>query len=329
MGDGVAGIVVQTGSDVDQLQAQSKSGGFKKGDWVFGFGFRSNEEKAHQEYALMPWYLLGKVPHNVDPKDAVTLPNNTVTAFNVISTDLKLEVPWPKPAGYTPKDKDAPILVWGAASSTGMFMVQVLHWLGYTNILCTASLQHDSTLKGLGARAVFDYRDSEVATKLVNAGKEARQAAGMATNGPAVPLIVDCIGSRDLSLMPLSKVAQSGTHVAVLLPVILRDSDPKSDELPEYSMDVASAVPWADGVIGEGVRTHFYLNNEMYKQKLQSEIIPELLSLGVLKPNPVRVVEGVTLLERAETALRLLRERAPRGERLVWRVSDLPEDTGL
>jgi hypothetical protein len=36
---------------------------------------------------------------------------------------------------------------------------------------------------------------------------------------------------------------------------------------------------------------------------------------------PYRVVEGATVLERAQNALDLLRERAVSGERLVWRVS--------
>ena len=62
--------------------------------------------------------------------------------------------------------------------------------------------------------------------------------------------------------------------------------------------------------------------NEFFKDHLQSEIVPSLLAEGVIKPNRRRVVEGATLLERAQNALDLLRRRDVSGEKLVWRVSD-------
>lgn len=58
------------------------------------------------------------------------------------------------------------------------------------------------------------------------------------------------------------------------------------------------------------------------KDHLQPEIIPALLEQGIVQPLKQRVVEGDTLLERAINALNLLRNRAPSGERLVWRVAD-------
>ena len=47
-----------------------------------------------------------------------------------------------------------------------------------------------------------------------------------------------------------------------------------------------------------------------------------MLAQGIIKPNKQRIVEGATLLARAQAALDLLRRRAPSGERLVWRVAD-------
>jgi hypothetical protein len=41
-----------------------------------------------------------------------------------------------------------------------------------------------------------------------------------------------------------------------------------------------------------------------------------------VRPNKHRIVEGNTLLERAENALKLLRNQAVSGERLVWRIAD-------
>lgn len=50
--------------------------------------------------------------------------------------------------------------------------------------------------------------------------------------------------------------------------------------------------------------------------------MPALLETGIVQPNRQRIVEGASMLERAQKALDLMRERAPSGERLVWRVTD-------
>jgi hypothetical protein len=50
--------------------------------------------------------------------------------------------------------------------------------------------------------------------------------------------------------------------------------------------------------------------------------MPAMLKNGAVKPNRIKLVEGKTLLERAENALDLLRQKVPSAERLVWRVSE-------
>lgn len=52
MGDGTAGTVVEVGSNITTLQL---------GDQVFGFTWREQKEKSHQEFVTVPGYLLGKV----------------------------------------------------------------------------------------------------------------------------------------------------------------------------------------------------------------------------------------------------------------------------
>jgi hypothetical protein len=64
------------------------------------------------------------------------------------------------------------------------------------------------------------------------------------------------------------------------------------------------------------------LQNEFFKNHLQSEIVPALLEQGVIQPNKTRVVEGSTFLERAQNALDLLKDQAVSGEKLVWRVAE-------
>jgi|SRR5690242_18614283 len=52
LGDGTAGTVVEVGPDVKSLNV---------GDKVFGFTWRTQVEKAHQEYVTVDEWLLAKV----------------------------------------------------------------------------------------------------------------------------------------------------------------------------------------------------------------------------------------------------------------------------
>jgi hypothetical protein len=119
-------------------------------------------------------------------------------------------------------------------------------------LFTTASSQNYSLLRSFGAREVFDYRQPDVTDQLLKAAKKS------ASTGPAIPFVLDCIGSKSASLAPIAKIAHSGSKVAALLPVIVRDVS--DTDAPEYSFDVRGSANWALGVIVSGVRTDFYLN---------------------------------------------------------------------
>jgi hypothetical protein len=50
-------------------------------------------------------------------------------------------------------------------------------------------------------------------------------------------------------------------------------------------------------------------------------MMPTLLKDGVVTPQKQRIVEGATLLERAQKAMDMLRRKEASMERLVWQVS--------
>jgi NADPH:quinone reductase-like Zn-dependent oxidoreductase len=140
----------------------------------------------------------------------------------------------------------------------------VLKYYGYNNIVATASAKHHSYIRELGASEVYDYRSPNVVDDLL------RSAPGNGT--PAFPLIVDCIGSQAGTLTSISKVAQSGSTVAVMLPVIIEHAS--KDRAPVYSMDAQNSVEWAASVNISGVRTHFYwkVNRSYAFQGLHDEV---------------------------------------------------------
>lgn len=188
-----------------------------------------------------------QLPEKFTLQQAVTLPNNFVTVFHSVTADLGLELPWPKPDAYAPAQKDTAILVWGGASSVGQFALQILNYYGYTSILTTASKRHHDKLRSLGAAHTFDYNDADVVDAILNAAHSEK----------GVPLILDCIGSLNGSITPISKLAKKGSKVAILLPLVVKDSTEM--DLPVYAMDVDKIVDWEEGVDARGVRTHFYL----------------------------------------------------------------------
>ena len=182
----------------------------------------------------------------------MTLPNNFVTVFHAVTVDLGLSLPWPRPAEYQPFHADDPILIWGGSASVGQYALQILSYYGYRNLIATASAPHHQLLQSYGAIKVFNYKNLDATAPILDFAKS------LGRPGPAIPFVLDCIGSKSGTLAPIAKIAKKGTKVAVLLPVIVRDA---SDTVaPEYSMDVQASADWAEGVIVSGVRTHFYLN---------------------------------------------------------------------
>lgn len=241
---GAAGTVVAVGPGGDLK-------GLKIGDEVAAFAFHGGKEANHQEYITIPAYLASKVPKGFTLQEAVTVNVNLVTVFHSATVDLELELPWPIPRGWKPKDAEKPILVWGASSSVGIFAVQVLRHWGYTNILAVASAKHHEYLRQSGATTCFDYQKGNVVDSILE------HVQGQPE--PKLPFILDCIGSVKGTLEPLTKLAGRGSKVAVMLPVIVKDAT--DEEEPEYEMDVTKCLPesWAEGVVLRGVRTHFYL----------------------------------------------------------------------
>ncbi|KAK4692377.1 hypothetical protein P7C71_g4812, partial [Lecanoromycetidae sp. Uapishka_2] len=306
LGDGLAGTITEIGPGTTRL---------KKGDKVFGFAHQGNAQKAHQKFACVPENVLAILPDGFTMQEAVTLPNNFVTVFHALTADLGLQLPWPKPEAWVPKDVDGKaigdetILIWGGSSSVGQFALQILRWYGFSNPIATASKRNHSLLRDYGANCVIDYNEPFVPAQI-----------SVAAGDKGVNLVLDCIGSQSGSLAPIAKIAEKGTKIAVLLPVIVRDAS--ETEAPEYAMDVESAADWQDGVEVRGVRTHFYQENAFFKEHLQPTIMPQMLAMGIVKPNRQRIVEGEMLLDRAQKAMDLLRKKEVSGERLVWRVAE-------
>lgn len=320
LGDGVAGTVLSVGPNAKL---------YKPGDKVFGFVWRNAREKAHQLYSVAPENLLGRVPEGKTMQESVVLGNNFVTVWHTFTKEFGFELPWNggMPKGRKPRNEEVQtenerkkwILVWGGSSSCGMYGIQVLKYYGYENVIAVAGGKHHETLKRYGAKVCFDYRGEKDVVD--------RVGEFIKNDGGEVGYVFDCIGSLDGSVRPVSKIAEAEScKVAILLPVIVKDA--ASGIMPEYTMDVLECADWKEGVLPSGVRTHFWMDNKFLAEKLQTQIMPWALATGVVEPNEQRIVAAPTLLERAQKALDMLREKQVSGGRLVWRVAE-KEDIGM
>jgi NADPH:quinone reductase-like Zn-dependent oxidoreductase len=302
LGDSVAGTVVAVGSSVQHL---------KVGDRVFGFVFHAQEEKGQQIYVTAPEHLFGKIPDEVSLAAASTIPTNFVTAFHALSEKLEIQLPWPCPQGFVSHNQEIPILIWGGGSSVGQFAVQILKNWGYKNVIVTASPKHEGKLKRYGAAHVIDYRSPNVVDsimELLNANKFSKAIR-----------VFDCVDSKFGSLLPISEIAiQAGSKVAAVLPVVI--NGPSDETGLQLSADVSKEADWVPGVEIHSIVSYSYEANAFLKDNLMSDILPTLLSQGAIEPNEQRVIEGNTLLERASTALDIMRSGTVSGERLVWKV---------
>ncbi|THH10406.1 hypothetical protein EW145_g1353 [Phellinidium pouzarii] len=298
LGYSAAGEIKSIGEGVSDL---------KEGDRVTSYTYPLSKNKASQEYVLIGRNLVAKVPGTFPLHAAASIPDNYVTAMFTLFglRNLALPIPPSFPALSPPPNADTPILVYGASSSSGQYLVQLLKLAGYTKILVTASPHNHSLLRDLGATQCFDYRSPELATDIL-----------MSTGGDKVPTVVDCISSRT-SIQAISSVIEKGTRIALLMPV--KDGDTLVNS-PDSEMHFG-IPPWTASLLKDAeilqVYTFKHQEEVFAKENYMQKILPKLLEDGLIRPNPVRLMNEGTLKERVEKGLDLLRKNKISGEKVV------------
>ena len=140
MGMSLAGVVAKVGTGVTK---------FTVGDRVYGgTGITLG---AHADYiALKESADLTKLPDDIPFRDAATLSFGGMTARFFLERKAKLK------SGES-------ILINGASGAVGVSMIQLAKYIGaHVTAVCSAS-NHDM-VRDLGADAVIDYHDTDIAT---------------------------------------------------------------------------------------------------------------------------------------------------------------------
>lgn len=293
LGGNVVGEILEVGAGVRKE--------LRVGSIIMGFQFALPDERPNQELVLVNQHNACLVPGNISLHEAATIPDSFVTAYHSLATELGVPLPLSFPSPAAPTNPGLCILIWGGASTSGMFAIQILRAAGYTNILSVSSARHFPLLASFGASATYDYASPDIARTL---------------SALDIDVALDCIGDEATTVRPIAAVVKHGARVGVLLPV--RKGGYGSTE--GVTMDID--VPFADGVRVAGIRTHFYQRNEDMKNLLQPKIMNQMVALGLVKPVPFRVMEGGSILERTEKMLEEYRSGNVRGEKILvdWRA---------
>ncbi|KAL8969026.1 MAG: hypothetical protein Q9183_002192 [Haloplaca sp. 2 TL-2023] len=211
LGSDVCGTVEAVGSNVTH---------FKKGDRVTGYAasITSNEpdDGAFQEYTLLNDNATAKIPDFMSFEEGSILPMAVATSGMGIFSNLAI----PKPTGA--QQQSGGFLVWGASSSVGSAAVQISSSLGFT-VYAVCSPRHHDKAREYGAKHVFDYKDTNVISNILNAAKETNDTVKIAfdaisENGSAeqVGSVLEQQGGGQMVMtLPLAESAKRPENVEI------------------------------------------------------------------------------------------------------------------
>ena len=162
LGEDVAGVVVKVGSNVSNaLTPGSRVLAFASSFYQNG----SPDHGAFQKQTLAGSERVAPLPDRLSFEEGAILPLAVLTALSAYTT-----LGIPIDTKYTPDDKQA-ILIWGGSSSVGSLAVQSAKIMGFT-VYATAGAQNLEYVKTLGAKAVFNYKASDVVSQIAQKAKE-------------------------------------------------------------------------------------------------------------------------------------------------------------
>lgn len=147
LGNDIAGIVVDTGSDVTN---------YKIGDAVFCMMDADPEPPrrgfakpgGYAEFAVTREDTLAPMPQNIDFLEAASIPLSALTAYQSLHHKVQIQ-------------RDDSVLINGASGGVGIFAVQIAKAMGL-QVTGVCSSKNTDKVKALGADSVVSYQDTPI-----------------------------------------------------------------------------------------------------------------------------------------------------------------------
>ncbi|KAI8826835.1 chaperonin 10-like protein [Fimicolochytrium jonesii] len=241
--------------EITKVGSKAAERGFKAGDKVFAL----TTGNAFGEYSTAEAIRTFKLPSNLSFEDGATFPTALSTAVYTLFADdgLKLARPNTHTRWFAPEY----VVIWGGATSVGMYAVQLASAAGY-NVIATASPKNHELVRSLGASHVVDYKRDDVVEEIK------KLTAGRARAG------LDLVGHGD-AIGKLSQVLRANADIpAKIVSITSPDFNSPEGISFKFIMGLAPAV-------GEFVA------------KVLDEEVLEYFVQGRLKVNKVTKLEGL------------------------------------
>ncbi|KAF2169756.1 hypothetical protein M409DRAFT_20171 [Zasmidium cellare ATCC 36951] len=291
-----AGTIVEVGSEVKKsLKAGDRIAGV-----CHGGNFSNPEDGAFAEYCVAKGDLLVKIPESLSFEDASTFPLGVSTVGQgLFQKALKLYLP------TDPTKNRETVLIYGGSTATGSLAIQFAKLAGY-KVITTCSPHNNDFVKGLGADAVYNYKDPNVGK---NINKDTNNALKLVWDTISLP------ASAKICEEALSSDG-SGTKYGTIL----------GQKLPERQ-DVESKTTIMYTIFNEAFSKagrDFPATPEDFEfAKEIFGITEKLLAEGKLKTHPAKV--GSQGLEGVLQGMEDMKNEKVSGAKLVYRVKETPQ----
>ncbi|KZV68026.1 GroES-like protein [Peniophora sp. CONT] len=278
---------------VEELGPGAEAADVKVGDRVAAYvtGGRT-PNGAYAEYVVAKANFLIRLPESWTFEQGAQLGIAFCTASQTLYESQDLPTP------LAVMSENIPLLVYGASSAVGLYVVQIAKAAGL-KIFALCSPKNFELVKSYGADEVFDYRDNEVGEKIKAASDGEIQAAvdAISEHG-SVKIIVSALssdGGKISNILPYGEDAEkvlgsrytaTFSHACDLI-VDRPDAPSRQDDAPKYA-----------------------------------KLATQLLKSGKVKPTPIRVWEKG--LEGVNEAWQYMIDGKISGEKIIFRIADTP-----
>ncbi|KAJ7764180.1 chaperonin 10-like protein [Mycena maculata] len=245
---------------------------------AFGTAGQKVDISSYQQYSLAHSTIVTKLPPNISMEEGASIPVGLFTSYHALYSQPPYGgglVSAMSPGGRG-KYAGQPIVILGGAGATGHFALQLARLSGFSPIITTASLKHESFLKSLGATHVINrsLADTEV-VKAVSA------------LAPVLSIVFDTISTKETVTLGFE---------------ILKESKKYSKGDKTLLQIIPTSIPEAEseGVnIYMGWATSAWPQNNALSRELYSQL-EGLLADGTIKPMKIEIVHGgLNALEEA------------------------------
>ncbi|KAA1477028.1 GroES-like protein [Dentipellis sp. KUC8613] len=282
---------------VEEIGPDVPAGLWEVGDRASGFVQGSTwPNGAFAEYTVTPAEVTIHVPDSWSVENAAHLGAAPLTAIQALWQSHD-DLPTPLKPTSTP----FPILVYGASSSVGQFVVQFAKLSGLY-VVATASPKNFDLVKSLGADEVFDYHDPEVGKKI------------KAATGGKLKHAVDNIFENGSPQIISDALSDEGGKIASLSPY----------ESPRPGVTVLSTVAYH--ILGKSFDFPFQYTEDPHLTQLGknfAKLLEGILAKYDIKPNPLLVFPNG--LASVADGFQFMIDGKVSGQKITYRISDTPK----